>query len=45
MRWLDGVTDLVDMFEKASGIGDGQGRLVCCSPGGRKESDTPEGLN
>ena len=27
-------------FEKAPGVGDGQGSLVCCSPLGRKESDT-----
>ena len=32
-------------FEQAPGIGDGQGNLVCCSPWGRKESDTTEGLN
>ena len=25
--------------------GDGQGGLVCCSPRGRKESDTTERLN
>ena len=31
--------------EKALGIGDGQGGLVCCSPWGRKESDTTEHLN
>ena len=29
-------------FEQASGAGDGQGSLVCCSPWGRKESDTTE---
>ena len=29
-------------FEQASGVGDGQGSLVCCSPWGRKESDTTE---
>ena len=29
-------------FEKAPGAGDGQGSLVCCSPWGRKESDTTE---
>ena len=23
-------------FEQALGVGDGQGRLVCCSPWGRK---------
>ena len=26
-------------------FGDGQGGLVCCSPRGRKESDTTEQLN
>ena len=29
-------------FEQVSGVGDGQGSLVCCSPQGRKESDTNE---
>ena len=32
-------------FEQAQGVGDGQGRLVCCSPWGRKELDTTEQLN
>ena len=32
-------------FEQASGGGDGQEILVCCSPWGRKESDTTEILN
>ena len=32
-------------FEHAPGFGDGQGRLVCCSPWGCKESDTTEQLN
>ena len=32
-------------FEQAPGVGDGQESLVCCSPQGRKESDTTEGLN
>ena len=32
-------------FEHASGVGDGQGSLVCCSPWGRKESDVTEQLN
>ena len=31
--------------EQAPGTGDGQGSLTCCSPRGRKESDTTEGLN
>ena len=37
---LDGLE-----FEQALGVGDGQGRLVCCSPGGCKESDMTEQLN
>ena len=32
-------------FEHAPGIGDGQGNLPCCSPWGRKESDTTKRLN
>ena len=32
-------------FEWALGIGDGQGSLACCSPWGRKESDTTDWLN
>ena len=32
-------------FEQVSGAGDGQGSLACCSPWGRKESDTTEQLN
>ena len=32
-------------FEQALGVGDGQGSLACCSPRGRKESDTTEWLN
>ena len=32
-------------FEQAPGDGEGQGNLVCCSPRGRKESDTTEQLN
>ena len=32
-------------FEQASGVGDGQGGLVCCSSWGRKELDTTEQLN
>ena len=32
-------------FEKAPGVGDGQGRLACCSPRGHKESDTNGWLN
>ena len=32
-------------FEQASGIGDGQGGLVCCSPWGCKELDMTERLS
>ena len=32
-------------FEQASGVGDGQGGLACCSPWGLKELDTTEWLN
>ena len=32
-------------FEQAPGVGDGQGSLACCSPGGCKESDTIKRLN
>ena len=28
--------------EQVPGVGDGQGSLACCSPWGRKESDTTE---
>jgi len=42
MRWLDGVTDSMDMNEQGLGVGDGQGSLVCYSPWGHKESDVTE---
>ena len=32
-------------FEETPGDGEGQGNLACCSPRGRKESDTTEQLN
>ena len=32
-------------FEQATGVGDGQGSLACCSPWGRKELDRTEQLN
>ena len=40
MRWLDGITDSMDMSLRKRGDGEGQGSPVCCSPWGRKESDT-----
>ena len=45
MRWLDGITDAMDMNLGKLGDGEGQGGLVCCSPWGRKESDTTGQLN
>ena len=31
-RWLDGITDLMDMsLSQVPEVGDGQGSLVCCS--------------
>ena len=32
-------------FEQALEVGDGQGRMACCSPWGFKESDTIEQQN
>ena len=34
-----------DEFEQTLGDGEGQGRLVCCSPWGHKELDKTEWLN
>ena len=42
MRWLDGITDSMDM---SLGVGDGQGGLTCCSSWGCKELDTTEQMN
>ena len=44
IRWLDGITDSMDM-----GLGGlpvlVMGNLACCGSGGRKGSDTTERLN
>ena len=42
MRWLDGITNSLDMSLSQLGVGDGQGGLACCSPCGCKELDTTE---
>ena len=42
MRWLDAMTDLMDMSLIKLQDGDGQGGLACCSPCGHKESDMTE---
>ena len=44
-RWLDGITESMDISEQASGVGDEQGSRACCSPWGHKESNTTERLN
>ena len=45
MRWLDGITDSMDMTEQTPRDSEGQGSLACCSPRGHKESDMTEWLN
>ena len=42
MRWLDGITDSMDV---TLGVGDAQGGLACCDSWSRKESETTERLN
>ena len=44
-RWLDGITNSMDMsWSKLQEDGERQGSLACCSPSGRKDSDTTEWL-
>ena len=45
MRWLDGITDSMDVSLSELHVCDGQGGLACCDSWGHKESDTTEGLN
>ena len=42
MRWLDGITDAMDVSLSDSGVGVGQGGLECCDSWGHKESDMTE---
>ena len=41
MRWLDGITNSMDM-NLSKEVGDGQGSMAYRSPWGHKESDTTE---
>ena len=46
MRWLDSITDSMDMsLSKLLRDSEGQRSLVCCSPWGCKQLDTTEQLN
>ena len=46
MRWLDGITDAMDLnLGKLQELVMGQGGPVCCNLCGRKESDRTEQLN
>ena len=45
IRWLDGITDSMDMNLGKLGDGEGQGGLVCYGPWSHKELDTIWQLN
>ena len=45
MRWLDGITDLMDVSLSESRSCDGQGGLACCGSWDHKDSGTTESLN
>ena len=43
MRWLDGITDSMDVsLNELRELVNGQGGLLCCDSWGRKESDMTE---
>ena len=43
--WMASPTQWTWVWVNSLGVGDGQGGLACCSPWGRKKSDTTERLN
>ena len=47
MRWLDGITDSMEMSLNKLWeiVKEGHGRLACCSPWSCKELDMTERLN
>ena len=45
LRWLVGITDVMDMNGQISGVGEGQKGLACSSPWGCKDSDMTGQLN
>ena len=46
MRWLDSITDSMDMsLSKTPGDSGGQKSLACCSPWGCQDSNITQGLN
>ena len=45
MRWLDGITEAMDMNLENSGRCEGQGGLACCGPWDHKELDMTGQLN
>ena len=45
MRWLPDITDSMDKFEQAPGVGDGQGNPACRNPWDYKELNMTIRLN
>ena len=39
MRWLDDITDSMDISYSKLGDGERKENLVCCNPWGHKDSD------
>ena len=45
MRWLDSISDSMDISLSKLGDNEGQESVVCCSPWDHKESDMTQRLN